>query len=60
MNKIISFLKESKEEILKVNWPSKKKTTDYTIAVIVMSLSVAIFLGILDLIFSKSISKFIF
>jgi len=57
MNKIITFLKESKEELKKVSWPTRKKTIRYTIIVIQVSLAVAFFLGVLDLIFSALIEK---
>ncbi len=58
--KIIQFVREAKEELKKVNWPTKKQTTNYTIAVIVISIAVAIFLGILDYIFSGLIKMIVF
>lgn len=48
-NKIINYIKESKDELKKVVWPSRQETTKYTILVIGISLGVAFFLGILDL-----------
>jgi len=60
MNKVIIFLKEAREELKKVNWPSRRQTKQYTIVVIAISLAVAFFLGILDLIFSNLLEKFIF
>jgi len=60
MGKIIKFFKESKEELLKVTWPTKKDTLNYTLVVISSSLAVAIFLGVLDLAFSKALEQFIF
>jgi preprotein translocase subunit SecE len=60
MKQVINFLKEAKEELKKVSWPSRKQTFRYTLVVIGVSLSVAIFLGVLDLIFSGSIERFIF
>ena len=52
MDKIINFLKEAKAELLKVNWPSKQQTINYTLTVIGISIAVAIFLGALDYFFS--------
>ena len=52
MNKLIKYIKESVEEMKKVTWPTKKETYNYTLLVIGISLSVAIFLGALDYIFS--------
>lgn len=59
MNKIINFLKEAKEELGKVTWLSREKTIKYTGMVIGISLVVAVFLGILDLLFSSVVGKFI-
>jgi preprotein translocase subunit SecE len=59
MNKIIKFIQEAKEELMKVNWPSKKQTLNYTMLVVVVSLAVAGFLGGLDYIFSYILKTFI-
>ena len=52
MNKITKYLKASIEEMKKVAWPTKKETYNYTILVISVSLGVALFLGLLDIIFN--------
>ncbi len=59
MNKLINFIKESYLELRRVTWPSKEQVVNYTIAVIVISVAVALFLGLLDMLFSSFISKFI-
>jgi preprotein translocase subunit SecE len=59
MNKIFSFIKESKEELKKVTWPTRQRTINYTITVVVISLLVALFLGVLDMIFSMMMEMFI-
>lgn len=51
-NQLIQFLREAKAELLKVNWPSKKQTINYTLLVIGVSIAVAIFLGSLDYFFN--------
>ncbi len=51
-NKLVNYVKSSIEEMKKVTWPTKKETYNYTLLVIGISLSVAIFLGALDYIFS--------
>ncbi len=53
MNKLTKYLKESVLEMKKVTWPTKKETYNYTLLVIGISLGVAIFLGILDYIFTE-------
>jgi preprotein translocase subunit SecE len=47
-HKIRSFLQESRSELKKVDWPTRNETIRFTIFVIVLSLIVAVFLGILD------------
>ena len=59
MNKILAFIQEAKEELLKVNWPSKKQTINYTLLVVAVSLAVAGFLGGLDYMFSYILKTFI-
>ncbi|HPN54427.1 MAG TPA: preprotein translocase subunit SecE [Candidatus Moranbacteria bacterium] len=59
MNKIITFLQEAKEELFKVNWPTKKQTIKYTGLVVAVSLAVAAFLGGLDFVFSYVLKTFI-
>lgn len=48
MDKAISFLKEVKEELNKVAWPTREQTIRYTILVIIVTLVVGAFLGGLD------------
>lgn len=59
LQKIITFLKEVKVELKKVNWPTRKQTIKYTLIVIGVSFAVAIFLGGLDFIFTWLIAKFL-
>jgi preprotein translocase subunit SecE len=60
MNKAISFIRESYEELKKVSWPSRKQTINYTLVVIGVSVAVAVFLGVLDMIFSSIVERIIF
>ncbi|MDD2766578.1 MAG: preprotein translocase subunit SecE [Candidatus Moranbacteria bacterium] len=59
MNKMIAFLSEAKVELSRVNWPTRKQITMYTILVIAISLFVAFFLGSLDYFFSTLVTKFL-
>jgi len=47
-NKLITYVKESKDELKKVVWPSRKETQKFTLLVIGISLDTAVFLGALD------------
>jgi preprotein translocase subunit SecE len=59
MNKITQFLREAKAELLKVNWPSRQQTINYTLMVIAISIVVALFLGGLDYFFGYILKTFI-
>ena len=57
MNKAVKYILESKSELKKVVWPSKKETTNYTLLVIGISLGVALFFGILDYFLSLGLEQ---
>ena len=57
--KLFTFLKEVRLEMKKVNWPSRKETIKYTLIIVGVSLSVAVFLGGLDYIFSTILNKYV-
>lgn len=48
----ISYLKEAKEELQKVSWPSKKDTVRYSMIIVVISILVALYFGVLDWVFT--------
>ncbi len=57
--RITNFLKEVKIELKKVTWPTRQETMRYTWAVVGISLGVALFLGVADLIFQWIINRFV-
>jgi len=57
--KLITFFKEVKLEMKKVNWPTRQETTKHTLIVIGISVAVAIFLGTLDFVFTTLLNKFV-
>lgn len=59
MEKITKFLREAYVEMKKVSWPSREQTIQYATLVIAISISVAIFLGVLDYFFGSFIKSFI-
>ena len=59
MNKLITFIKEARSELKKVNWPTREQTVKYTGLVLGLSLAVAIFLGALDYLFEYIIRIFV-
>ncbi|MEK7150996.1 MAG: preprotein translocase subunit SecE [Patescibacteria group bacterium] len=59
-SRFTNYLKETRQELRKVNWPTRSQTIQYTVLVIVISVGVAIFLGVLDYALKIVINKFIF
>jgi len=59
LNRLKSYIQESYQEIHRVNWPTRSETLRLTLIVIGMSIGVAIFLGILDFVFSYLLEKFL-
>lgn len=57
--KIILYIKESRDEMKKVNWPTRHQTMVFTGVVIAVSLGVAAFLGSLDLLFQSLLRIFV-
>lgn len=57
--RLINYLKGTKAETKKVNWPTRRQTLNFTLLVIGVSLAVAVFLGFFDMVFSYLIKRFI-
>ena len=53
IKEFIEFFEESKVEIKKVVWPTRKETVTTCIAVLVVSVVIALYLGVVDLALSK-------
>ncbi|MBU0731642.1 preprotein translocase subunit SecE [Patescibacteria group bacterium] len=54
-----TYLKESREELKKVSWPTRKDTLKGTYTVLVFTLIVAVFLGVLDYFFNLGLEEFL-
>ena len=52
-NIVVRYLKQVKDELYQVIWPSKEETIRMTTLVIIVSVLVSIYLGSLDLLFSQ-------
>ncbi len=50
---LLTYLQEVKLELSKVTWPSKQLTINMTLVVIIVSILVAIYLGVLDFVFAR-------
>jgi len=51
----IQFIRQSIEELKKVNWPTRTQTLKLTLIVIAVSVAVGLYIGVLDFLFTKLI-----
>ena len=56
LNKATGFLSEVKVELSKVSWSTRQELVGSTIVVIMITLIMGLFIGLLDLILSKGLS----
>ncbi|MDA1335023.1 MAG: preprotein translocase subunit SecE [bacterium] len=59
LTNFITYIKETRQEMRKVNWPTRHQTFISTILVIVISIAVAIYLGVFDYIYQFVLSRLI-
>ncbi len=57
-NRLKLFWESSKQEFRRVNWPNWVETRRLTLVVITFSLATALFLGVLDFIFTYLLQVF--
>jgi preprotein translocase subunit SecE len=55
----IGYLKEAREELGKVTWPSKKEAWRYSLIVIAVTVALAAFFAILDWLLNLGLDKLI-
>jgi preprotein translocase SecE subunit len=58
--KILNYLKETKAEMKQVNWPSRRLTFVFTLIVILVSVLVAYYLGLFDVLFSRGLEQILY
>jgi len=56
---VVEYLKETKEEMTHVSWPTQKQVTIFTVFVIGISIATAVFLGAFDQFFTYLLDTFI-
>ncbi len=59
VGRLTLYLKELRSEFQRINWPTREEALRMSLVVIVLSLLVAAFLGLLDFVFSTIIKKII-
>ena len=57
-NKINNFIKEARTELKKVIWPNRKDLKNSTIVVISTIIIASIFIGLIDIFFTKVLTLF--
>tara|TARA_B100000315_G_scaffold150180_1_gene138879 strand:+ start:91 stop:279 length:189 start_codon:yes stop_codon:yes gene_type:complete len=55
--RVVVFLREVRAELVKVNWPSQQELVGSTTVVIVLSVVLAIFIGLVDFLLSALVSR---
>lgn len=58
-NIFINYLRESREELKKVVWPTRKETAQNSLLVVGISIGVAAFLGLIDFILNYGLEQFL-
>ncbi|MGI9117927.1 MAG: preprotein translocase subunit SecE [Minisyncoccia bacterium] len=53
---MFTYIKDTKNELKNVVWPTRKQVITVTILVIVMSVVIAYFLGALDYVFAQALA----
>jgi preprotein translocase subunit SecE len=59
VDRVFKFFKEVKVELGKVTWPNRQELIGSTIIVVVLSLVMAVYIGILDFILSSLFGRII-
>jgi len=57
--KITEYIKETRGEMAHVTWPSRQQAIVFSVAVVIVSVGVAFFLGLFDYIFARLLTLFI-
>ncbi len=55
-NRLVRYFKETRAELRKVNWPTRKQATNLTLIVLAVTIAMAIFLGAVDFLFANLLS----
>lgn len=58
-NALTKYVRETRGELLKVTWPTWEESRRLTVIVLVVTIAMAVFLGLLDFIFSNGIQTLV-
>ncbi len=57
--KLTEYVRDTKGELNHVSWPTKKQAIGYTVLTVVLSLIAALYLGLLDGIFTRIVASLV-
>ncbi len=57
IDSVLNYFQHALEELKKVAWPSSHETLQKTILVVIISLAIAAYLGLLDYIFTLALER---
>jgi len=60
MERFINYIKDTRGELKHVSWPTQRQTTIFTVLVIFISILTALYLGLLDYVFTTLLDRFFF
>lgn len=52
-NRIVRYFKETRAELRKVTWPTRREATNLTLIVLAVTFAMAVILGAVDFVFTK-------
>ncbi len=59
MNSFINYIKDTIAEMKHVSWPTNKQSVVYTVLVVVISVVVALYIGLFDFVFQRGLDWFV-
>ena len=59
VKRLVQYVKDTQGELKHVSWPTQKQTVIFTVLVILISLIIAGYLGVLDFLFTSGLNQVI-
>jgi preprotein translocase subunit SecE len=59
MDRLFAYLRQSRNELTKVVWPTRRNAIRLSIGVVIFSVVLALFIGLWDFLFTQLIQKII-
>jgi preprotein translocase subunit SecE len=58
-NFLVRYFKETRSELRKVNWPTRQEARTLTLVVLIVTVAMAVLLGVLDFVFNRLLNGII-